>query len=71
MVIVFGEPLGGSVLEAAVRAGAFLLVIAGAALMPGPVRAAEAGAREERKDAPRRRTREHAAVREPSGHGAH
>jgi multidrug transporter EmrE-like cation transporter len=66
-IIVFGEPLGGSVLEAVVRAGAFMLVVAGAALMPGPVRAAEAAAREERKEAPRRRTPEYVGARQPSG----
>jgi hypothetical protein len=69
-IVVFGEALGGNALEALVRAGAFLLVVAGAALMPGPVRAAEAGAREERVDAPRRRGREYAAARGPSGQRA-
>jgi drug/metabolite transporter (DMT)-like permease len=56
-ILVFGEPVGGSALEAAIRMLAFLLVVAGAALMPGPVRAAEASAeeerREERREAPR------------------
>jgi hypothetical protein len=47
-----------------------MLVVAGAALMPGPVRAAEAGAREERKAAPRRRIPEYAGARHPSGHRA-
>jgi len=47
-IVVFGEPLGGSVVEAVARVGAFLLVVVGAALMPGPLRAAEAGARKER-----------------------
>jgi hypothetical protein len=69
-IIVFGEPLGASVLEAVVRAAAFMLVVAGAALMPGPVRAAEAGAREERHEAPAPRRREHAHGREPSGQRA-
>jgi len=66
-IVVFGEPLGGSVLEAVVRAGAFMLVVAGAALMPGPVRAAEAGAREERKEAPRRRSPDYRGARRPTG----
>ncbi len=66
-IISFGEPLGGSVPEAVVRTGAFMLVVAGAALMPGPVRAAEVGAREERKQAPRRRSPEYAGARQPSG----
>ena len=48
-ILVFGEPIGSSALEAAIRVLAFLLVVGGAALMPGPVRAAEAGAREERR----------------------
>ena len=69
-IIVFGEPLGGSVLEAVLRAAAFLLVVAGAALMPGPVRAAEAGAREERTEAPRRRRPEYAGARGPNGQRA-
>ena len=56
-LIVFGESLGGSALEAIMRVAAFLLVVAGAALMPGPVRAAEASAREERSEMPRRRAR--------------
>jgi drug/metabolite transporter (DMT)-like permease len=51
-IIVFGEALGHSVLEALTRLVAFLLVVAGAALMPGPMRAAEAAAREEREEAP-------------------
>ena len=69
-IVVFGEPLGGSVPEAVVRAAAFMLVVAGAALMPGPVRAAEAGARAERKEAPRPRRPEYAGARQPSGHRA-
>jgi hypothetical protein len=69
-IVVFGEPLGGSVLGAAVRVGAFLLVVAGAALMPGPVRAAEAGAREERQESPRLRRSEHVPAREPRGQRA-
>jgi hypothetical protein len=70
-IIVFGEPLGGGVPEAVVRIGAFMLVVAGAALMPGPVRAAEAGAREERKEAPRRRGPEYAGARQRGGQRAH
>jgi drug/metabolite transporter (DMT)-like permease len=69
-IVVFGEPLGGSVLGAAVRVGAFLLVVAGAALMPGPVRAAEADAREERQESPRLRRSEHVPAREPRGQRA-
>jgi multidrug transporter EmrE-like cation transporter len=46
-IVVFGEPLGGGVLGPAARVGAFVLVVAGAALVPGPLRAAEAGARVE------------------------
>lgn len=48
-IIVFGERLGDGWLETVLRLSAFALVIAGAALMPGPVRAAEAGAEEERE----------------------
>jgi hypothetical protein len=69
-IIVFGEPLGASAPRAVMRLGAFLLVVAGAALMPGPVRAAEAGAQEERTDARQRRHREAARTHEPSGHRA-
>ena len=65
-IIVFGERLGDSPLEAALRICAFLLVVAGAALMPGPMRAAEAGAEEEREEhappARPRRARESATV---------
>ena len=49
-IIVFGEPLGTDALKIALRTAAFVLVIVGAALMPGPVRAAEAGAEEEREE---------------------
>jgi multidrug transporter EmrE-like cation transporter len=41
-IVVFGDPLGNDVLEVAARTLAFLMVLAGAALMPAPVRAAEA-----------------------------
>jgi drug/metabolite transporter (DMT)-like permease len=39
-IIVFGDPVGGHTLEIAVRMLAFLLVIAAAALIPAPMRAA-------------------------------
>jgi multidrug transporter EmrE-like cation transporter len=63
-IIVFGERLGDDALETALRVSAFVLVVAGAALMPGPMRAAEAGAEEERHEqaAPERG----AAAREPA-----
>jgi hypothetical protein len=41
-VIVFGDPIGADPLGVIVRALAFVAVIAAAALMPGPVRAARA-----------------------------
>ena len=41
-IIVFGDPLGSDAVEVAARVGAFLMVLAGAALMPAPVRAADA-----------------------------
>jgi multidrug transporter EmrE-like cation transporter len=41
-VVVFGDPLGNDALEVAARTFAFVLVLAGAALMPAPVRAADA-----------------------------
>jgi hypothetical protein len=40
-IVVFGDPLGSHAFEIAVRMVAFLLVIAAAALIPAPVRAAE------------------------------
>jgi drug/metabolite transporter (DMT)-like permease len=40
-IIVFGDPLGSEALTVVVRAVAFLLVVASAALIPAPVRAAE------------------------------
>jgi hypothetical protein len=49
-IIVFGEPLGDDPLALALRLSAFLLVIAGASLMPGPTRAAEAAAEQERHE---------------------
>jgi drug/metabolite transporter (DMT)-like permease len=42
-VVVFGDPVGGGALEVGVRMLAFLLVIAAAALIPAPVRAARIG----------------------------
>lgn len=41
-VLVFGDPIGSNTLEIVARAGAFALVIAAAALMPAPLRAAGA-----------------------------
>ena len=49
-ILVFGEELGDDALEMAMRLTAFLLVVAGATLMPGPMRAAEAGAEQERQE---------------------
>jgi hypothetical protein len=39
-IVVFHEPIGSGPLEIGARFLAFLLVIAGAALMPAPIRAA-------------------------------
>jgi hypothetical protein len=59
-IIVFGERLGDGSLDTVLRLSAFALVIAGAALMPGPMRAAEAGADEQRDHgAPEDRSAEH------------
>jgi len=69
-IIVFGEPLGGSAPQAMARAAAFVLVVAGAGLMPGPVRAAEAGAREEREQAAPGRDRESGRAHVPAGQRA-
>lgn len=44
-VIVFGDPIGDDFVGISLRAIAFISVIAAAALIPGPVRAAEAQAR--------------------------
>jgi len=57
-IVVFGERLGDSTGESFLRLAAFALVIAGAALMPGPTRAAEAGAQEERRQRKPHFTRE-------------
>jgi drug/metabolite transporter (DMT)-like permease len=43
-IVVFGDPLGSHTLEVAVRVFAFLLVIAAAALIPAPTRAAASAA---------------------------
>jgi hypothetical protein len=42
-VVVFGDPVGSSPLLATLRIGAFALVVIAAAMMPGPMRAADAG----------------------------
>jgi len=51
-IIVFGDPVGSHTLEVAVRMFAFVLVIAAAALIPAPVRAAlgDGPAKEEAAD---------------------
>jgi hypothetical protein len=41
-VLVFGDPMGRDALEVAARTAGFVLVLAGAVLMPAPVRAAGA-----------------------------
>ena len=46
-IVVFGDPLGGDALEVGVRAFAFVLVIAAAALVPAPARAARPGGDEQ------------------------
>jgi drug/metabolite transporter (DMT)-like permease len=55
-IIVFGDPLGNDGLTVAVRTFAFLIVIAAAALIPAPTRAADAvkrnGEREQAKREP-------------------
>jgi drug/metabolite transporter (DMT)-like permease len=43
-IVVFGDPIGGDALSIVVRAAAFAAVIAAVALMPAPVRAAQARA---------------------------
>ena len=47
-VVVFGDPMGSDALEVIARAAAFVMVLGGAALMPAPVRAADAVSRRER-----------------------
>ena len=54
-IIVFGDPLGDDALTVMVRTVAFLLVVAAAALIPAPVRAAEEQQPEPRARAERRR----------------
>jgi len=41
-VVVFGDPMGNDALEVVARTFAFVMVLVGAALMPAPVRAAQA-----------------------------
>jgi drug/metabolite transporter (DMT)-like permease len=67
-IVVFGEPLGAGPVESTTRLFAFLLVVCGAALVPGPLRAAEAGAREERREAARFTRREPVAGRAVAEH---
>ena len=47
-IVVFGDPLGSTTGVVALRVGAFVLVIVAAMLIPAPVRAAKASARETR-----------------------
>jgi len=44
-IIVFGDPLGSDAVEIGVRCAAFLMVVAAAALLPAPTRAAERAAK--------------------------
>ena len=67
-IVVFGESLGDGTLESVLRLAAFGLVIAGAALVPGPTRVAEAGAEEERREREPRFTREPDATEQFTGH---
>ena len=60
-VIVFGDPVGSDPLLATLRIAAFALVVLAAALMPGPLRAADEGKKRER------RTRHAAGEPIPSG----
>lgn len=46
-VVVFGDPIGSDPLLATLRIAAFALVVIAAAMMPGPMRAADAGAERE------------------------
>jgi hypothetical protein len=57
-IIVFGERLGDGTPESVLRLAAFGLVIAGASLVPGPTRAAETGAEQERREHESRFTRQ-------------
>jgi drug/metabolite transporter (DMT)-like permease len=47
-VVVFGDPVGSDPLMATLRIAAFALVVVAAAVMPGPLRAADEGQRRER-----------------------
>lgn len=49
-IIVFGDPLGDDAVSIALRSLAFVMVIAAAALIPAPTRAAEAVAQGEEED---------------------
>jgi multidrug transporter EmrE-like cation transporter len=46
-VVVFGDPMGSDALEVIARTVAFVMVLGGAALMPAPMRAADAVGRRE------------------------
>ena len=46
-VVVFGDPMGNDALEVITRGVAFAMVLGGAALMPAPMRAADAVGRRE------------------------
>ena len=57
-IVVFGDPLGNDAVTVVVRTVAFLLVVASAALIPAPVRAAEeAGAESQRESDARTRAK--------------
>jgi len=51
-VVVFGDPMGDDALEVIARSAAFVMVLAGAALMPAPVRAADSVT--QRRERPKR-----------------
>jgi ABC-type Fe3+-siderophore transport system permease subunit len=57
-IVVFDERLGDGTGQSILRLAAFGLVVAGATLVPGPTRAAEAGAEDERREREPRFTRE-------------
>jgi hypothetical protein len=65
-IVVFGERLGDGAGESILRLLAFALVIAGAAIMPGPTRAAEAGAQQERREHEPRFRRDQDPVEQPT-----
>jgi hypothetical protein len=54
-IVVFHEPIGSGPLEIGARVPAFCLVIAGAALMPAPMRAASDAASATAHTSPRHR----------------